>query len=113
MTAIPLPTPPPDRIFRIALGLLALFGALELSAVGVYYANRARANRPVSNPSVTTAPVATPAPTAAPTTAPVVAPTAAPSAAASATAAASPPSAAALSAADRLLKEATTLRERG
>lgn len=101
----------PDRTFTYALALVALFGAVQLGAVGVYYAGRAHAARAATQqPSVTAAP-----PSVAPSAAPMVARSAAPAASPSAAVAPAqpPPSAAALSAADRLLKEATSLRDRG
>jgi tetratricopeptide (TPR) repeat protein len=111
MPAIPLSPQRPDRIFTVALGLVALFAALQLAAVGLYYANKARAAYAVSHPSVSTAqPAAKPA-------APQTAAAASPAAAAPSVAPSAPtqttPSAAALSAADRLLKEATMLRDHG
>lgn len=117
MSTIPLSPQRPDRIFAIALGLVGLFGALQLAAVGLYYGNKARAAYALSHASVTTAkPAATPGAT--PATAAEA--SAAPATTTTTTAGASPaattqttPSAAALSAADRLLKEATMLRERG
>ncbi len=86
----------PDRPFMYALALVALFGALQLGAVGIYYAERERATHAATQqPSVTATQASV-----------------APSSGQSATVQ-SPPSAAALSAADRLLKEATQLRDRG
>ena len=106
MSELSLPPPRPDRIVTIAIGIVALFGAMQLAAVGFHYANRARAARALTQPSVTTAqPEATPAAPSAPElvtgTTPLPATTQ------------STPSAAALSAGDRLFKEATTLRDRG
>jgi len=97
------PTPPPDKIFRIALLVVVIFGAAQLSTVLVYYVGKRRAEYLAAHPTVT-APAATPAATAAPvapqtTPAPATVP--------------STPSAAVLSAAERLLKEATELRDKG
>ena len=93
-----------DWSFRIGLGLVALFAAIEILSAGYYYAGRIRGAQPVAQPAVAvTAP--TPAkvmPTAAPVTAPSVA-----------AVTAATPSTSTLSVADRLLKEATALRERG
>jgi hypothetical protein len=97
------PTPPPDRIFRIALWVVAIFGAAQLCLVGVYYIGQKRAEYIAAHPNVPAAPVASPK-AAAP--APVQAATPAPVAAAS-------PSSVVLSTAERLLKEATELRDRG
>src|SRR5438067_8003036 len=97
------PTPPPDKIFRIALLVVVIFGAAQLSTVLVYYVGNRRAEYLAAHPTVT-ASAATPAATAAPvapqtTPAPATVP--------------STPSAAVLSTAERLLKEATELRDKG
>jgi hypothetical protein len=97
------PTPPPDKVFRIALLVVLAFGAAEIAGLGVFYINRWRTEYVAAHPKIT-APAATPAPTAAPvaektTPAPAVAQ--------------STPSTAALSIAERLLKEATELRDKG
>jgi tetratricopeptide (TPR) repeat protein len=97
------PTPPPDRIFRIALLAVVIFGAAQLSTVLVYYVGKRRAEYLAAHP-VVTAPAATPvatAPPAAPKTTPAPATVQ------------STPSAAVLSTAERLLKEATELRDKG
>ncbi len=107
----------PDRTFAIAVAVVALFGAVELIAIGAHYTGKARAARQASQaPVITTEPAVTtpvPAPGAAisPTTGTAPATTVAPDAPTS-TAQASPTSAA-LSVTERLLKEATLLRERG
>ncbi|MDQ6810192.1 MAG: tetratricopeptide repeat protein [Verrucomicrobiota bacterium] len=107
MSEVSVPPPRPDKIFTIAVGLVALFGAIELAAVGFHFALRARSARALTTPSVTTSQrAATPAQAAA-SPAAVAAPPA------STSGAQSTPSAAALSAADRLLKEATMLRDHG
>ena len=97
------PTPPPDKIFRIALLVVVIFGAAQLSTALVYYVGKRRAEYLAAHPTVT-ASAATPAATAAPvapqtTPAPATVP--------------STPSAAVLSTAERLLKEATELRDKG
>lgn len=99
------PTPPPDKIFKIALAVVAIFGAAQIAGVAVHYIGKARAEYAAAHPKVVAPPVASSEPTAAPiedTTA------AAPPAAVQST-----PSAAVLSTAERLLKEATELRDRG
>lgn len=97
------PTPPPDKVFRIALLLVLAFGAAEIAGLGVFYINRWRTEYVAAHPKV-----APPAPTPAPA-APPVAENVAP-----APASVQPtPSTAALSIAERLLKEATQLRDKG
>jgi Tetratricopeptide repeat len=105
MEAANLSPTPPDKIFAIALGLVAVFGAVEIAGVAVYYIGRARAEYAAAHPKVPAAPAATPKTTAAPIdqTTPAPAPATVQS----------PPSAAVLSAAERLLKEATLLRDQG
>jgi tetratricopeptide (TPR) repeat protein len=97
------PTPPPDRIFRIALLVVVIFGATQLSTVLVYYVGKKRAEYIAAHPTVT-APAATPV-----ATAPPVAEKTTPAPAT----VQSTPSAAVLSTAERLLKEATELRDKG
>src|ERR1700736_6136464 len=103
------PAPPPDRMLRIALWLVAIFGAAELVGLGVFYAGKWRAEYVAAHPKVT-APAVTPAPKA-----PAVAEKATPAAATTTTTATtqSTPSTAALSVAEKLLKEATELRDKG
>jgi hypothetical protein len=104
------PTPPPDKMFRIALWLVAIFGVAQLAGLGVFYAGKWRADYVAAHPKVT-APAVTPAPSA-----PAVAEKTAPGPATSTTAATtaqSTPSSAALSIAEKLLKEATELRDKG
>ena len=60
------PTPPPDRMFRIALWLVAIFGVTELTGLGVFYAGKWRAEYVAAHPKVM-APAVTPVPSAAPT----------------------------------------------
>ena len=98
------PTPPPDKIFRIALLVVLAFGAAEVAGLTVFYINRWRAEYVASHPKVT-APAAKPA-----ASAPPVAETTTNQPAATTQ---TTPSAAALSAAERLLKEATELRDKG
>ena len=104
------PGPPPDKIFRIAVWLVAIFGAAELAGLGVFYAGKWRAEYVAAHPKPV-APAVTPAPSA-----PVVAEKTTPAPATSTaptTTSQSTPSAAALSVAEKLLKEATELRDKG
>src|SRR3954469_6889105 len=55
------PTPPPDKMFRIALLLVAAFGAAELAGLGVFYAGKWRAEYVAAHPKPI-APATTPAP---------------------------------------------------
>jgi tetratricopeptide (TPR) repeat protein len=106
------PGPPPDRMFRIAVWLVVAFGAAELAGLGVFYFGKWRAERAeyaAAHPKVT-APAVTPAPSA-PTV--VQKTTPAPEAVAPTTTNQTTPSAAALSVAEKLLKEATELRDKG
>ncbi len=93
------PTPRPDRVFTIALGVLIVFGVVELLLTATHFLAKVRRTAPAKTVAATTAP-ATSVPSAAPApSAPsVVAPPAN-----------EPP----LSTADRLLKEAQALNERG
>jgi len=103
------PTPPPDKILAIALGVVAIFGAAEIAGVAVYYINKARAEYVAAHPQAPAAPaVSAEAPKA--TVAPIeqaATTTTAPAAAQTS------PSSAVLSVAERLLKEATLLRDQG
>jgi tetratricopeptide (TPR) repeat protein len=102
------PTPPPDRMFRIALWLVAIFGVAELAGLGVFYAGKWRSEYVAAHPKPV-APAVTPAPSA-----PAVAEKTTPApTTASTTTAQTTPSAAALSVAEKLLKEATELRDKG
>ena len=113
MRTLTLSSPRGDIGFKIGLGLVALFAAAEIFSASYYYAGRARVPSGAAQSSIVTRPTVaatprvakrpTPAPSAAPTTAPAVA--AAPSATA--------PSTSAVSAEERLLKEATELTNRG
>src|SRR4051812_11884946 len=121
-----------DWAYRIALGLVSLLAVGEVGSLGYYYISHRPARvapptavapeiatpAPVATAAPTSPPVAiVPKPTAAPSIAPSVAPTLAPVVAPTATpaiaAATAPPSTPALSTSDRLLKEATALRQRG
>jgi hypothetical protein len=103
MEAANLSPTPPDKILAIALGLVAIFGAIEIAGVAVYYIGRARAEYAAAHPKVLAATTAAPKTTAAPVDQTTPAPTSVQS----------PPNAAVLSVAERLLKEAAELRERG
>jgi tetratricopeptide (TPR) repeat protein len=106
------PTPPPDKMFRIALWLVAIFGVAELAGLGVFYAGKWRAEYVAAHPKPI-APAATPAPSA-PTVAQKTTPAPASTAAtATTTTAQTTPSSAALSTAEELLKEATEARNKG
>lgn len=96
-------SPRTDRPFAIALGVLLVIGAAELLVTAFHFSARARAHHVAT---------ATPAPKIASATSSV---TPAPAATAPPTVAATPgeASTAAISASDRLLKQATALRERG
>lgn len=100
-----------DWGFRVGVGLVALFAIAEIGSVAYYYAGRVKAARQTSAPAVAaSAPTAAPSAAAvAPASTPAVAPSvaAAPITSTPATAMATP------STADRLLQEATALRERG
>ena len=103
MEATNLSPTPPDKIFAIALGLVAVFGAVEIAGVALYYIGRARDEYTAAHPKVPAAPAAAPQATAAPVEETTSAPTTAQST----------PNAAVLSAAEQLLKEATLLRDQG
>jgi tetratricopeptide (TPR) repeat protein len=109
MRTLTLSSPRGDVSFKIGLGLVALFAAAEILSASYYYVSRIRvpstaaAPGAVVQPTATAPPrvaakAATPVPSVAPTAAPVVAET---------------PSTAAVSAEERLLKEATELSNRG
>ncbi|MEY2488337.1 MAG: hypothetical protein QOC70_279 [Verrucomicrobiota bacterium] len=104
MEAANISPTPPDKIFAIALGVVAIFGAVEIGGVAVYYIGKARAEYAAAHPKAAAEPAAAPKTTAAP----VVDQSASEPAAVQA-----PPSAAVLSVAERLLKEATLLRDQG
>lgn len=92
-----LPPSNGDKVSRTAIIALAAIGLLEFGAVAVHYVQSYRAAHPPKPAAVV--PAATPVATAAPSA------SAAPAAAAAASTPASP--------ADRVLQEATSLRERG
>jgi hypothetical protein len=93
----------PDKAFLIAVIVAAAFGGAQIAAVAVH---RAQQNRAVQQATQPAAAPAAPAPAA-------VAPAAPETAAAPAAAPQVAPSNEALSVAEKLLKEATLLRERG
>ncbi len=97
----------PDKTFQIAIALVSILGAAELIAIGAHFAGRARAARRATESTAIVA--QTPAPVA-PASA---GPAGTPAASIAPATAQSSPSTAALSAAERLLQEATQLRERG
>ena len=97
------PTPPPDKVFRIAMLVVLAFGAAEIAGLSVFYINRWRTEYIASHPKVT-APAASPAASA---------PPAAETTTSQPATAQSSPSSAALSVAEQLLKEATELRDKG
>ncbi len=99
-----------DWSFRIGLSLIALFAAAEIFAAGYYYTGRFRSARATTQPAVA---VMAPTPAKVAPTAPPAAASVAPTTAAAVPATAASPSTSTLSAADRLLKEATALRDRG
>ena len=103
MEAANLSPTPPDKIFVIALGLVAVFGAVEIAGVAVHYIGRARAEYAAAHPQVPAATAAAPKTTAAPVDQTTPA----------STTVQSPPSTAVLSVAEQLLKEATLLRDQG
>ncbi len=102
------PTPPPDKILAIALGVVAIFGAAEIAGVAVYYINKTRADYVAAHPQASAAPIEAPKATVAPVEQSTTT-TTAPAPAVSQ----SSPSSAVLSVAERLLKEATLLRDQG
>jgi tetratricopeptide (TPR) repeat protein len=118
MRTLTLSSPRGDVSFKIGLGVVALFAAVEFFSASYYYVGRISVPPTASQPSISSRPaVATPppvtkkpiaAPSVAPTTAPVVAaapPMTAPTASVASTSA--------VSAEERLLKEATELTNRG
>jgi hypothetical protein len=103
------PTRPPDKILAIALGVVAIFGAAEVAGVAVYYINKARAEYVAAHPKALVAP-AVPAEAPKATVGPIEQTTTTTTAPATAQ---TSPSSAVLSVAERLLKEATLLRDQG
>jgi tetratricopeptide (TPR) repeat protein len=103
-------SPRTDRSFKVGLALVMVFAGAEALSLSVYYAGRIGANRPAASPKVT----AVTAPRAGAVTLPRVTPAPPPTLKPLATPAPMlSSSTSALSAADRLLKEASELRERG
>lgn len=98
-----------DRTYLVALAIVVLLGAAEILALTIHYAGQARAARRSAPPAPAVAEKAAPQVTPAAITPAAPAPTAS----TEATAAPSAPSHTALSAAEQLLKEASSLRERG
>jgi tetratricopeptide (TPR) repeat protein len=113
MRTLTVASPRGDLSFKIGLGLVALFAAAEILSASYYYASRIRVPRSAAQTgSVTQPPIASPSRVA---TKPVPSPSAA-STTAPAVAAAIPtiaPSSSAVSAEERLLREATELTNRG
>ena len=103
MEAANLSPTPPDKILAIALSVVAIFAAAEIAGTAIYYINRARAEYVAAHPKAAPAPAEAPKTTAAPVEETTPA----------ASTVQAPPSATVLSAAERLLKEATELREKG
>jgi len=104
------PTPPPDKMFRIAIWLVMAFAAAELAGLGVFYAKKWRADYVAAHPKPV-APAVTPAPSA-----PALAEETTPAPATTTTtttASQSTPSAAALSTAEQMLKDAVDLKNKG
>ncbi|HYJ07023.1 MAG TPA: hypothetical protein VEX43_17975, partial [Chthoniobacterales bacterium] len=52
------PTPPPDKVFRIALLVVLAFGAAQIAGLGVFYINKWRTEYAAAHPKVE--PVAAP-----------------------------------------------------
>src|SRR3954463_9067977 len=106
------PTPPPDKMFRIAVWLVVVFAAAELAGVRAFSEKNGRGECVAPLPKAV-APAATPAPSVpavAEKTTPAPASTAATT---TTTTTQTTPSTAALSIAEKLLKEATELRDKG
>jgi tetratricopeptide (TPR) repeat protein len=106
------PTPPPDKLFRIAVWLVAIFGAAELAGLGVFYAGKWRAEYVAAHPKPI-APAATPAPSAPAVTQKTTPAPASTAATTTTTTTQSTPSAVALSTAEQMLKEAVELKNKG
>ncbi len=102
----------PDKTLAIALAVVAVLGFFEIAAVSLHYLGRARARRAAQPPAAATAVTQQAAPAVTPPPAAQAAPSALPQSSMAAPAQSSP-SNAALSVAERLLQEATQLRERG
>jgi hypothetical protein len=100
----------PDKPFIVAVIVAAGFAGAQLAAVGLHYMNRASAARQAMQPAT---PATEPTPFLLTTPAPATAQTQTAPPPAATDAAPAAPSDAALSTAERLLREATLLRERG
>src|SRR5215212_11689836 len=104
-----------DKTFAIAMAIVAALGLLEAAAIAWHFIDQARVRRAAAQPTQTATQPAEPA-VIPPAVAQATAAPALPQSSATpvpATAATSTPSNAVLSAADRLLKEATSLRDKG
>lgn len=96
-----------DKTFAVALSFVALFGAAELFAVAFYYAARAHAAYRLTQPSITALPQADPDTTT------QTAPDSETRPESNALTITTPDGTPAVTIADRLLRQATKLRERG
>ncbi len=108
-------TPPPDTTLVVALAIVAIFGALEIAGVAVHYVSRARDNYKTSHPTAPAPAVVAPPKTNA-TTTNTVTTTAAPAQVSNAPAPAESKAGTnttVLSTAERMLKEANALRDKG
>ncbi len=107
MRSLTFPSVPrSDKTFSIGLGAIVAFAVAEIVCAGFYYIGRTQGAHAAAGPATL--------PVAAPSAPPIALAIATPPAQTAPTPGATlPPSTAALSAADRLLKEATELRERG
>jgi len=95
-----------DMSFNIGLGIVVVFAAAELGAVGIHFIGKARPPRAVVAAPSRQAPAPAPLPSVAPSAPPVALAVASPSAALT-------PATSTISVADRLLKEANAARESG
>jgi tetratricopeptide (TPR) repeat protein len=117
MRTLTFSSPRGDHTFKIGLGLVGLFAALELTLLSYHFVGRSRAGRSVAAPASVTQPAAEARPTAAataPAVAMIPAPTVAPApteAAAAPAASVAPPATA--PAEDPLVKEAVEWNSRG
>jgi hypothetical protein len=92
----------PDKSFRIALSAVLIFAAAEVFSASFYYISRIHPKQAAARPRMAALPIPSAAPSAPPVTLAVLSP-----------APAITPSTSGPSAADRLLKEALDLRDRG
>ena len=95
-----------DMSFNIGLGIVVVFAAAELGAVGIHFIGKARPPRAVVAAPSRQAPAPAPLSSVAPSAPPVALAVASPSAALT-------PATSTISVADRLLKEANAARESG